>query len=70
VSYGEEWGVSAHGAFLKRTDYEGADRFVFIDLRTNTIVDHRDTQVVVAGPFPNLDAAKAAFIVIYGRRTT
>ena len=73
-----EWGLSAHGVFLKRKEYRGADQYVFIDLKANTIMDHssaitadpQSEPTVVAGPFPNLDAAKAAYIVIYGRGET
>jgi hypothetical protein len=69
-----------HGIYLQRDDgYDNGpngDNWSYIDTKTMRIMDYRPLNTeqhinmvgaVVAGPFRTLNAAKAAFVLIYGR---
>ena len=75
------WSSGSHGIYLYREDYDespNGDNWSYIDPKTLCIIDYRpdnsDTAKMrevgkhVAGPFPTLDAAKVAFMLIYGGR--
>jgi len=78
-----EWLASAHGIYYARESYDegpDGDNWTYIDPKTLCIVDYRPEKVGpdkvgvpldrghhLAGPFPTLDAAKAAYIVMFGR---
>ena len=74
-----DWAEGAHGVYLERdNDYDegpGGDNWSYIDRDTLCVVDYRPVNkyatprkepIIVAGPFPTMDAAKVAFRVIYG----
>jgi hypothetical protein len=73
-----KWNTGAHGVYLYRAWYDegpNGDNWSYINLKTLCIVDHRpvresyriaETPAHIAGPFPDLDAAKAAYLLIYG----
>jgi hypothetical protein len=73
------WLTGHHGVYVFRDGAydEGplGDNWSYIDINTLCIVDYRpegnggeprDEPVVLAGPFPTLDVAKAAYLVMYG----
>jgi hypothetical protein len=72
------WAEGAHGVYLQRNgrydDGPGGDNWAYIDQRILCIINYcpegggepTEDPVIVAGPFPTLKAAKAAFLVIYG----
>jgi hypothetical protein len=78
-----EWGVNYFGInkdnpyiFMRRKGHYTGDASVYIrQLPKNSgkfyirDYDYPNTKygVLVAGPFPDLDSAKAAFILLYGR---
>jgi len=69
---------ASHGIYPHRPFYDEGplgDNWSYIDTKTLCIVHFRPTDktklprteaVIVAGPFPTLDAAKAAYVVMYG----
>ena len=73
------WGENPFGIFLMRTNKDNmyvSDAFCYIHPRTLCILDFSHTAdvpvrdrkpVIIAGPFPTLEAAKAAFVLLYGR---
>jgi len=75
---GEGWRVGSHGVYYPREHYDdgpGGDNWAYIQRETMCIVDYRpelhhgrmpDKPIIIAGPFPTMQAAKAAFLVIYG----
>jgi len=75
------WNEGAHGIYFWRTWYDPSDygdNWSYIDPRTCCIVNYapegegnmpRVNPQHVAGPFPNVEAAKAAFLIIYGTNT-
>ena len=76
------WNEGAHGIYFWRSWYDesdNGDNWSYIDPRTCCIVNYvpessdsvgpRATPLHVVGPFPNVEAAKAAFLVIYGTNT-
>jgi hypothetical protein len=79
VNVKNEWSEGTAGIFLTRGHYDdgpNGDNWSYIDRKTLCIVDYRpekpdeglcEKPIVLAGPFPSLDAAKAAFLVMYGR---
>ena len=74
-----EWSEGAHGIYYYRIEYDegpDGDNWSYIDQKTLCILDYRpetplanppDEGRLVAGPFPTLEAAKAAFVLLYGR---
>jgi len=75
-----EWLESAHGIYYARESYDegpDGDNWCYIDTKALTILSYRPKEdgtgtplhqgLLLAGPFPTLDAAKAAYIVMFGR---
>jgi hypothetical protein len=72
------WNTGAHGIYLFRNWYDegpNGDNWSYINPVSLCIVDHRpvgefdriaETPAHIAGPFETLDAAKTAYLLIYG----
>ena len=78
-AFGSEWMDGQYGTYLWRVTHDlgpNGDNWSYIDRETLCIVDYRPEHgrgksstvgAHIAGPFPTMEAAKAAFLLLYGR---